>query len=153
VSTFSPTKKEANVPNVNTIPGLDVFCLDSRVLPRYPLAEVLAEIDRIKAGVEKEHGVSISHEVLQRHESPPTSADCALVRAVRAAVKRVYGVEAAPMGVGGGTVGAFLRQAGYDTVVWTRLADTCHMPNEYCLLDNLIGDAKVMLELMAGFSG
>ena len=36
-STFEPTKKEANVPNVNTIPGEDVFYFDCRVLPLYDL--------------------------------------------------------------------------------------------------------------------
>ena len=34
-STFEPTKKEANVENVNTIPGRDVFYVDSRILPEY----------------------------------------------------------------------------------------------------------------------
>ncbi|MBM3293454.1 MAG: M20 family metallo-hydrolase, partial [Candidatus Aminicenantes bacterium] len=29
ISTFEPTKKEANVPNINTIPGEDVFYMDS----------------------------------------------------------------------------------------------------------------------------
>ncbi|MCG6537839.1 MAG: peptidase dimerization domain-containing protein, partial [Syntrophales bacterium LBB04] len=33
ISTFEPTLKEANVPNINTIPGQDIFCLDCRVLP------------------------------------------------------------------------------------------------------------------------
>ena len=33
-STFEPTKKEANVGNINTIPGEDVFYMDCRVLPR-----------------------------------------------------------------------------------------------------------------------
>jgi len=36
-STFEPTKKEANVGNINTIPGEDVFCMDCRVLPEYDL--------------------------------------------------------------------------------------------------------------------
>ena len=35
--TLSPTKKEANVPNVNTIPGDDVFYVDMRILPCYPV--------------------------------------------------------------------------------------------------------------------
>ena len=38
VSTFEPTQKEANVENINTIPGRDVFYLDCRVLPEYDLA-------------------------------------------------------------------------------------------------------------------
>jgi len=48
ISTFEPTRKEANVPNVNTIPGEDVFYFDCRVLPNYPLAEVEAEIQRMQ---------------------------------------------------------------------------------------------------------
>ncbi|MFX0202180.1 MAG: M20 family metallo-hydrolase, partial [Candidatus Hodarchaeota archaeon] len=34
-STFEPTKKESNVPNVNTIPGEDVFYFYCRLLPQY----------------------------------------------------------------------------------------------------------------------
>jgi len=41
LSTFEPTKMEANVPNVNTIPGRDVFYMDCRVLPRYKLEDIL----------------------------------------------------------------------------------------------------------------
>ncbi|MEW5815924.1 MAG: M20 family metallo-hydrolase, partial [Spirochaetota bacterium] len=43
-STFQPTKKEANVPNINTIPGEDIFCLDCRILPSIPLERVIGEI-------------------------------------------------------------------------------------------------------------
>ena len=41
ISTFEPTRKEANVPNVNTIPGEDIFYLDCRVLPSYHLDQSL----------------------------------------------------------------------------------------------------------------
>lgn len=148
VSTFSPTKKEANVPNVNTIPGLDVFCMDSRVLPSENMDAVLAEIDRLSREVEAEYGVTVSRETLQHKSSVPTSADCPLVGSVKRAVKKVYGADAEVMGIGGGTVGAFLRNAGYDTVIWSTLDETAHMPNEYCVVENMTGDAKVMLELM-----
>ena len=57
ISTFQATKKEANVPNVNTIPGDDVFYLDMRVLPGIDLADVDAEIRKICDGVEKEFDV------------------------------------------------------------------------------------------------
>jgi succinyl-diaminopimelate desuccinylase len=43
-SSFEPTRKEANVPNVNTIPGEDVFYIDCRVLPVYRLNDVMAEM-------------------------------------------------------------------------------------------------------------
>ena len=42
-STFEPTKRLANVPNVNTIPGRDEFYMDCRVLPRYDNEKVIKE--------------------------------------------------------------------------------------------------------------
>jgi succinyl-diaminopimelate desuccinylase len=45
-------------------------------------------------------------------------------------------------------VGAYLRNAGFDCVVWCRIEETAHQPNERASLDNLVGDARVMAELM-----
>jgi succinyl-diaminopimelate desuccinylase len=45
-------------------------------------------------------------------------------------------------------VGAYLRNAGIDSVVWSRMDDTAHQPNEYALLDNILSGAKVMALLM-----
>ena len=64
------------------------------------------------------------------------------------AVNSVYGVEARAVGIGGGTVGAFLRRAGIDTAVWSRIEHTAHSPNEFCVIDNMVGDAKVMAAIM-----
>ncbi|HCM28396.1 MAG: diaminopimelate aminotransferase [Treponema sp. GWB1_62_6] len=147
-STFEPTKSEANVPNVNTIPGDDAFCMDMRVLPRYPLAKVLAEIERIMAEVAAKRRVAMTHETLQRVESKPTSPDAPLVRFLSKAVKEVYGVTTRPIGIGGGTVGAFLRNEGIDSVVWGRLHESAHQPNEFTVIENIVGDAKVMAKLM-----
>jgi succinyl-diaminopimelate desuccinylase len=147
-STFQPTKKEANVPNINTIPGDDVFYMDMRILPRYSIASVLAEIDRVKAEVEAKHRVAISYTLPQRQESRPTPADAPLATLLSKIVKEVYQVETRPIGIGGGTVGACLRNAGIDSVVWSRMDDTAHQPDEYALLDNILGDARVMALLM-----
>jgi succinyl-diaminopimelate desuccinylase len=147
-STFQPTKKEANVPNINTIPGEDVFCMDMRILPRYPVKEVLAEVDRIKAGIEAKYGVSISYSAPQSIESPSTSAEAPLVQALSRCVQEVYQVKTKPIGIGGGTVGACLRREGVDSAVWCRIEGTAHQPNEYALVGNILGDAKVMALLM-----
>ena len=147
-STFQPTKKEANVPNINTIPGEDVFCMDMRVLPRYPAKTVLAEIDRIKAEVAEKHKVTIEYTLPQLMESRPTSPDAPVIQFLSAAIREVYGVDPRPIGVGGGTVGAYLRNAGIDSVVWSRINNTAHQPNEYALLENILGDAKVFSLLM-----
>ena len=147
-STFQPTKKEANVPNINTIPGEDVICYDMRILPRYPASEVLQEVDRIKAEVEAKHGVSITYTLAQQKESIATSPDAPLVKLLSKNVEEVYGVKTKPIGIGGGTVAAFLRNAGIDSAVWCRMDTSAHQPNEYALLDNILGDAKVMALMM-----
>jgi succinyl-diaminopimelate desuccinylase len=147
-TTISPTKKEANVPNVNTIPGEDVFYLDCRILPEYPVAAVLAEFDKAIKAVEAAHGVKIGYEIEQRVESKATRADAPIVQRLSAAIESVYGVKAKPIGIGGGTVGAFLRNIGLDAVVWSKLDETAHQPNESASIDNIVGDSKVMALLM-----
>ena len=144
ISTFEPTKKEPNVPNINTLPGEDVFYYDCRVLPHYKLKDVAAEIKRLAKAVEKRHRVKISFSDMQRAEAaPPTSPKAEIVRLVSEAIKEVHGVKAKTMGIGGGTVAAVFRKLGLPAVVSAKLDETAHQPNEYCILDNLIGDAKV----------
>ena len=147
-STFQPTKKEANVPNINTIPGEDVFCMDMRILPRYPVNTVLDEINRIKDEVAAKHKVTIEYTLPQKKESPATSADAPLIKALSGAIKEVYSVNPRPIGIGGGTVAAYLRGANIDCAVWARLTGTAHQPDEYALVENILGDAKVMSLLM-----
>jgi succinyl-diaminopimelate desuccinylase len=147
-STFEPTKKEANVPNINTVPGEDVFCMDMRILPQYPVKVVLAEIDAIKAEIEAAHGVHISYELPQCMESKATPADAPLIRTLSKTIREVYGVNTKPVGIGGGTVAAYLRNAGIDSAVWARIDHSAHQPNEYAFIANILGDAQVMALLM-----
>lgn len=142
-STFEPTKKEANVPNVNTIPGTDVFYLDCRVLPCYTNKEVLAEIAKIAKPIEKKFSVKISFEVSINESSKPTDKKEPMVKLMQEAVKTVYKNTPKAMGVGGGTVSSFLRNAGYPSVVYSKLDDMAHQPNEYSSIKNTLGDAKV----------
>jgi len=144
-STFEPTKKEANVPNVNTIPGEDSFCFDCRVLPDYPLADVEAEIEKICQGVAEEFGVEVKHEFIQKEEAATaTPMDAPVVGLVRDAVREIHGVEAKAVGIGGGTVAAFLRRKGLPCVVWSTMEETMHGPDENALISNMIKDAKVI---------
>lgn len=149
ISTFEPTKKDANVPNINTIPGEDVFYMDSRILPEYPVADVEARIREAAGRIEKTFGVKITMEEKQRAEAaPPTPARAAVVLALEKAIKDVYGVDGKPMGIGGGTVAALFRREGYEAACWSRLDETAHQPNEYCIIDNMVGDAKVFAHVM-----
>ena len=147
-STINPTKKEANVPNVNTIPGDDVFCMDMRILPCYPLDGVIAESEKRMRDIEKQYRVKVSYEILQRNESKATPADAPVVKELSKAIREVYKVEPKAIGIGGGSVAAYLRNAGFDSVVWSRLDETAHQPNESCKLENVIGDAKVFAALV-----
>lgn len=147
-STFQPTKKESNVPNVNTIPGEDVFYMDCRILPCYTLDEVRKEVRRIMDEVEAEYKVKITWTEEQAVESPATPADAPVVRILSEAVAAVSGRKAYPIGIGGGTVGSYLRIAGFNAAVWGTLDETAHQPNEYCILDNMVNDAKVLAYVM-----
>ncbi len=145
MSTFEPTKKEANVPNINTIPGRDVFYLDCRVLPGYDLAQVIERVRALAAGAAEKFGVTLNIEPVQTLASaPPTAPDAPVVIALQHAVRQVYGREATPQGIGGGTVAAFFRQAGMPAAVWMTANDCAHQPNEFCFLSHLLGDAKVL---------
>ncbi|MCL2214380.1 MAG: M20 family metallo-hydrolase [Treponema sp.] len=143
-STFQPTKKEANVPNINTIPGEDVFYMDMRVLPCYSPDVILAEVDRIKSEIEKKYHVTVTHTLPQNMVSKPTDEGASIVKLLTMAAAEVYNVKARPVGIGGGTMAASLRNMGIDCAVWTKTDETLHQPNEYALLNNIIGDAKVI---------
>ncbi|OGR68455.1 MAG: diaminopimelate aminotransferase [Elusimicrobia bacterium GWC2_61_19] len=144
ISTFEPTKKEANVPNVNTLPGEDVFYMDCRVMPVYQLADVKAEMRRLADEVEKKHGVKIAFEPQQEAQAaPPTDPNAPIVTALKKAIKEVLHVDAKAYGIGGGTVAAFFRRLKLPVVVYSRINESAHMPNEYCVIDHMMGDAKV----------
>jgi succinyl-diaminopimelate desuccinylase len=144
-SSFEPTQKEANVGNINTIPGRDVFYLDCRVLPEYDLGLIKARVEAIGREVAAKFGVSLNVEVVQELQSaPPTDPGAPVVKALVAAIKEVYGREAKPQGIGGGTVAAFFRQKHLPVAVWMTVSDMAHQPNEFTLIENLMGDARVM---------
>lgn len=148
-STFEPTKKEANVQNINTMPGRDVFYIDCRVLPQYDLADVLGQLRRMADEVESVHGVRIDIDTIQREQAAPATPEHReIVQKVMNGIRRVYAVAPRPVGIGGGTVAAILRRAGYDAVVWSKLNHMAHQPNETSSIKDTLGDAKVMAAVL-----
>ena len=143
-STFAPTKKEKNVDNINTIPGEDVFYMDFRVLPGISEQRIDSAVKDICGLIAGKFNMSIKTEIVDKTLSGWTAPDASLVKCASRAVKIVKGADARIGGYGGGTVAAFLRNRGYDSIVWSSLEETAHMPNEYCLIENMIEDAKVM---------
>jgi succinyl-diaminopimelate desuccinylase len=149
VSTFEPTRKDANVPNVNTIPGEDVFYYDCRILPEVNVDKVMEVMRTVAANVDKRLGVETKVEEYLRNESPKATAqDSPVVVGLAQAIQEVYGVQARPEGIGGQTVATFFRRKGLNAAVWQRMLQMAHAPNERIAIDNLIGDTKVFAKMM-----
>ncbi len=149
MSTFTPTKRELNVQNVNTVPGKDIFYVDCRVLPCYSLDEVKAAAEKICQDIAQKHGVNIQMNVFSEQlTSPATPKDCELVQMLAKAVENLSGVQVRLMGVGGGTVAKEIRKEGMDAVVWSRLLANCHEPEEKSLISNAIFDAQVFAHII-----
>lgn len=149
ISTIEPTKKDANVPNINTIPAEDVFYFDCRMLPKYQLTALVEDMERIAAEVAAEFKVEVKVEPVQMAQAaPPTPSDAPVVRMLSKAVRDVYGAEPFTRGIGGGTVAALFRRRGIPAVVWGRNEGQAHRPNEYSVIANMVGNAAVYAHLM-----
>jgi len=142
VSTFEPTKREKNVDNVNTIPGLDVSYMDCRIIPDYDIDEVVKYVKKIK-----EKYKSVELEIIQKESSPPTPEDSEVVMLLSKAIEKVRKIKAEVHGIGGNTCAAFFRKAGFHTAVWSTIDGTAHQPNEYAVIDNVVEDAKIFAVL------
>lgn len=143
-STFQPTMRYSNVAGINIIPGEETFCMDCRILPCYSLDQVLSRVEYEISAVEKKYGVEIFYEVAQSSESPATPVDSPVVKKLSEALLQVRGIKERTIGIGGGTVGAELRREGYACAVWSTLDECAHMPNEYCVISNMVKDAETM---------
>lgn len=136
-STFEPTKREKNVDNVNTVPGLDISYMDCRVLPEYPTDDVISLVKEAAANK------PVKIEIIQNEFSPPTPEDSEIVRLLSSSINIVKGVEPSVCGIGGNTCAAFFRKSGFNTAVWSTVDGVAHQPNEYAIIDNIVGDSKV----------
>ncbi len=148
-STFQPTMHEANVSTVNIIPGEDVFYADCRINPCYTLDEVRAEVRSRVKEIETKYSVTIEVSEVQAESSLPTPQDAPVVRDLAEALKAVHGISARCVGIGGGTVGAYLRNKGFNCVVWSTLDEMAHQPNEYAVIANIIKDAETIAYMAA----
>ena len=144
VSSFEPTKKEANVGNVNTIPGVDVFYFDCRVLPVYSLDDVETDIKKKIRQFERKYHASIKFEEVEKEPAgSATAVDSDVAFTLGRAVSKISRVKPRFVGIGGQTVGNLFRRDGIPTAVWSTIDDVPHEPNEYSRIANLINDTKV----------
>jgi succinyl-diaminopimelate desuccinylase len=148
-STFEPTRRFANVPNLNTVPGKERFGFDCRVLPSVPLNDVIAVVEEVKNQVARRTGAVIELKAGCSDAAPPTSADSDIVRLLAASVKKVLGVQPSLGGIGGGTFAAFFRRKNIPAAVWQQECDTAHQPDEYAEIAHILNNAKVFASMMA----
>lgn len=143
-STFELTMKVANVANVNTIPGEDIFFIDCRVLPEYDTQEVLATVRGVMKQVGGKYGLPI-HLSLHQHEqaAPITDEDSRVITLLSDAIRQVLAVEPVVYGIGGGTCAAFFRRAGFNAAVWAKIDEAAHSAGEYTWIQNLVEMTKV----------
>jgi len=150
ISSFEPTKKEPNVPNVNTIPGDDVFYIDCRVLPKYKLDEVESLLSKWAREIEINDNVKMKISPVQRAEAaPPTPENSIVVESLKRAIRKVYNVQGTVCGIGGGTVAALFRRQGFHAAVWSRIHESAHQPNEFTDIPFIIGDAKIFAHIFS----
>ena len=148
VSSFEPTKIEANVGNVNTVPGLDVFYFDCRVLPEYSLDDVERDVKAKISQYERKYRTKITFEEVEKESAgPATSKDSEVAVLLSRAVTRVAKAKPRFTGIGGQTVGNLFRREGIPTAVWSTIDDVPHEPNEYSKIVNLINDTKVFASI------
>jgi len=148
-STFTPTKHEANVPNINTIPGREVFYIDCRVLERYALSEVMGTARRVLEEVARESRVEVDLEVMQANPAASgASADSLLVRRLSRGIREIYRAEPRLVGSGGSTVAGIARNLGLTAVAWAKIKSTGHEPNECSSIANTVSDAQVMATML-----
>lgn len=154
VSTFTPTKHEANVESVNILPGKDVFYADCRILPEVDTSAVLDLLGRLCQEISAKRDLTISMEVEQLAPASATPADAPVVKALSAAIEKNYGAKARTTGIGGATVAAFLRARDFPAAVWACLKNTCHQPNEHASIKAACKDSAIFADiLMEDFDG
>ena len=148
-STFEPTRKEENVGNINTVPGRDVVYWDCRILPVYNIQEVEQAFRSTAYWFSAMTGARVSVETVMRDAAgEPTPVSHPLVRGLAEAIREDRGVEARPVGIGGGTVARYFRKRGIAAVVWQTCDMKAHQPNEYARLSNVVADARVFARLV-----
>lgn len=148
-STMIPTRHDSNVPNINTMPGKDVFFIDCRVLPCYTIDEVFRAFQNLGQKIAQKYAMQVEVEINNVEPIfPPTDPQAPVVKALSKAIKAVYNIDAYPGGVGGSTVAGRIRELGLPAAVWARFLPNFHQPNEGSRLSCTVNDAKVFAHML-----
>ena len=150
-STFEPTRRFANVPNTNTVPGREVFEFDCRILPSVSLDEVLDLVKKICLEVENKTGAKVELTFTRNDAATPTSSDSDIAKLLIKSVREVLKIEPKTGGIGGGTFAALFRRKNIPAVVWSQECDgVAHQPDEFTEIKYLVNNSKVFALMMMG---
>ena len=150
-STFEPTRRFANVPNINTVPGRERFDFDCRVLPEVSLDEVSALVEKICRDVESKTGAKIELVIDRSDAAPVTSPDSEVVKLLTKSIREVLNITPKSGGIGGGTFAAFFRKNNIPAAVWSQeWGGVAHQPDEYTEIKYIVNTAKIFALMMTG---
>ena len=150
-STFEPTRRFANVPNTNTVPGREVFEFDCRVLPCVSLDEAFNIVEKIRKDTEIKTGAKIELTVSRNDAVPVTSPDSEVVKLLVKSINEVLNIEPKTGGIGGGTFAALFRRRGIPAVVWSQeCGGVAHQPDEFTEIKYVVNNSKVFALMMLG---
>jgi succinyl-diaminopimelate desuccinylase len=148
ISTFEPTKKEIDVQNIGTIPGQDTFYFDCRILPSYDIDDVKKSMRVYCDEIESQFSVTVDmNYIFAISAPPPTPSDTPAAEAIKDAVKMITCKDTFSLGIGGSTVASEFRELNLPAVCWYTIDETLHKPNEYCVIDNVLKDARVFAHI------
>ncbi|MGC8608881.1 MAG: M20/M25/M40 family metallo-hydrolase, partial [Thermoplasmata archaeon] len=93
---------------------------------------------------------TIRYEILQKEQAPmPTDVNSEVIKKLVTSIKKIKGKEPYMIGIGGGTCAAFFRSRGMAAVVWsTTIEDNAHKPDEFCLIPHILGDSKIVEDMI-----
>ena len=151
VSTFEPTRRFANVPNTNTVPGRERFEFDCRVLPSVSLDAAFDVVEKVRKDVERRTGAKIELNVDRSDAAQPTREDSDIARLLVGSIRSVLKIDPKMGGIGGGTFAAFFRRKGIPAVVWSQENEgVAHQPDEFTEIAYVVNNAKVFALMMMG---
>lgn len=148
VSTFVPTMHEKNVSAINILPGKDIFFMDCRLLPGEDKEEVLNVFQKACRKIEAKYKVKVEMQIVHYQKGSMTSTDSSIIKLLTDAVIKQYHVSPHPVGIGGATVAAMLRDKGLHAIVWSCIFNSCHQPNEHSSISATLNDACVFARIL-----
>ncbi len=148
-TTIIPTRHDSNVPNINTIPGKEVFFIDCRVLPAYTIDHIVSLVKKLGSEIESIHGVNVNVEIYSAEPAAkPTDPKSEVVVRLQKSIKTTYNIDCIPGGVGGSTMASRIRALDIPAAVWSSAMPNYHQPNEGSRISSTIGDAQVFARLL-----